>query len=74
MCPLDGKQSTSDLLRLAAQASQKQVMLTEEEMRELIEILKERGQTELELGEEINYANVRLVRRVTGVVSVFFRS
>lgn len=38
----------------------------------LVEILKERGRTELEYGQEISFGTVKLVKRVTGNVSVFF--
>ncbi|MGD9683493.1 MAG: hypothetical protein AB7W16_20195 [Candidatus Obscuribacterales bacterium] len=38
----------------------------------LVEILKERGHKELDYGEELTCGSIRLVKRVTGNVSLFF--
>lgn len=38
----------------------------------LIELLKERGRMELDYGQELVVDSVKIVRRVTGNVSVFF--
>lgn len=38
----------------------------------LIELLKERGRKELDYGQELVVEKIKVVRRVTGAVSVFF--
>ena len=64
--------STDDLLRVAADHHYKRQMLTDTEKKSLIDLLKRRGQEELDYGEEREYDSVRLLRRVTGAVGVYF--
>jgi hypothetical protein len=40
----------------------------------IIELLKERGREELDFGQELCFSGVKLVKRVTGTVSIFFNS
>lgn len=61
-----------ELLQMAADNHHKKIELAEEEKRELITILKKRAMDELEYGQEIELDTVRLIRRVTGAVGVYF--
>jgi len=72
MSLVDPKLTTTELLKLAADHHQKKVELTEEERRLLIAMLKERGQDELDYGQEMEVNSVRLVKRVNGAVGVYF--
>jgi len=64
--------SARQLLKVANDHHSGVAPLSEEERLELIELLKEKGRDELEYGEELLVDKVRLVRRVTGAVSIFF--
>jgi hypothetical protein len=72
MVLIDPTLSTMDLLKLAAENHQKKITLSEPEKALLTSILKERGQDELEYGQEIEVENVRLVRRVNGAVGIYY--
>ncbi len=64
--------SIVELMKLAGDNHQKKIELTDAERDHLFQILKERGQLELEFGEELEIDNVRLIRRVTGSVGIYF--
>lgn len=68
----DSKMSTSDLMKVAADFHHKRIELSEPEKKDLIALLKQRGQEELDYGEELEVDSVRLLRRVTGAVGVYF--
>lgn len=72
MTLVDPKMSTMELLKLAAENHQKKVELAEADRQFLVALLKERGQDELEYGQEIEVDNVRLVRRVNGAVGIYY--
>jgi hypothetical protein len=72
MVDINPNLSTTDLMKLAADYHQKRLELTPGEKELLITTLKERGRNELEYGEELEVENVRLIRRVTGAVGVYF--
>lgn len=72
MTLVDPKMSTMELLKLAAENHQKKVELAEADRQLLVALLKERGQDELEYGQEIEVDNVRLVRRVNGAVGIYY--
>lgn len=61
-------------MKLAADHHKKRIELSDAERDLLIGMLKERGRTELEYGEELEIDDVRLVHRVTGAVSIYFNS
>ena len=64
--------STPELMRLAAEHKNGSAGLNKTEELLLIELLKERGRMELDYGQELTIDTVKIVRRVTGNVSVFF--
>jgi hypothetical protein len=64
--------STNDLMRVAADHHHKRIELSESDRKSLIDLLKQRGQQELDYGEELEVDSVRLLRRVTGAVGVYF--
>lgn len=66
--------STAELLKIAADNHHKRICLSEDERRELIAALKKRAAEELDYGQEIEHDTVRLIRRVTGAVGVYFNS
>lgn len=68
----DSSMSTTELMRVAADNHNKRIELSEPERKALIDLLKLRGQQELEYGEELEVESVRLLRRVTGAVGVYF--
>ncbi len=68
----DSSMSTTDLMRVAADNHNKRIELSEQERKALIDLLKLRGQQELDYGEELEVDSVRLLRRVTGAVGVYF--
>jgi hypothetical protein len=72
MVLIDPKLSTMELLKLAAEGHQKKITLEESERQLLTSILKERGQEELDYGQEIEVDNVRLVKRVNGAVGIYY--
>lgn len=61
-------------MQIAADFSQKRIELTDEEKQLLISLLKKRAQEELDFGQEIECENVRVIRRVTGAVGVYFNN
>jgi single-stranded DNA-specific DHH superfamily exonuclease len=69
---LDPEMSILELLKMAADNHHKRIELADEEKRELIALLKKRAMNELEYGQEIEHDTVRLIRRVTGAVGVYF--
>lgn len=64
--------STEELLRLAADNHHKRITLSEDERKQVIAMLKVKGAEELDYGEEREYDTVRLIKRVTGAVGVYF--
>jgi hypothetical protein len=74
MFVIDPTKSLAELLKVAADFGQKRIELTDEEKALLVSTLKKRGQEELEFGEERECETVRIVRRVTGAVGVYFNS
>ena len=64
--------SVRQLLKVANDHHSGLVPLSDDDRLEMIELLKEKGRDELEYGEELLVDKVRLVRRVTGAVSIFF--
>ncbi len=66
--------TTAELLQIAADLNSQRVTLAEEERQILIAILKKRAEEELDYGQEMSCETVRLVRRVTGAIGVFFKS
>ena len=62
-----------ELLKVAADHDKQLMVLTEEEIQDLIVLLKQKGEEQLEHGQEIEVEGVRLVKRVTGAVGVYFK-
>lgn len=72
MAEISADLKTEELLKLAADNHHKRITLSEEERKKVIDLLKKKGAEELEYGQEIEFDTVRLVRRVTGAVGVYF--
>ncbi|HIA51633.1 MAG TPA: hypothetical protein EYN91_06030 [Candidatus Melainabacteria bacterium] len=72
MAEISADLKTEELLKLAADNHHKRITLSEEERKMVIDLLKKKGAEELEYGQEIEFETVRLVRRVTGAVGVYF--
>lgn len=68
----DARMSTNDLMKVAADHHHKRQVLSDAERKALIDLLKLRGQEELDFGQELEVDSVRLLRRVTGAVGVYF--
>lgn len=72
MAMISSELPTQELLKMAADNHSKRITLSEEERKDLIALLKQRGNEELDFGQEVEHENVRLIRRVTGAVGVYF--
>ncbi|MBK9144389.1 MAG: hypothetical protein IPM23_17985 [Candidatus Melainabacteria bacterium] len=66
---ISSEQTTGQLMQIAMDGKES---LSEMDRSLLVEILKERGHRELDYGEELTCGSIRLVKRVTGNVSLFF--
>lgn len=69
--------TTSQLMGLVAETNKDEATkseMTATERALIIELLKERGREELDFGQELVFGGVKLVKRVTGTVSIFFNS
>ena len=72
MVEINAAMSTVELMKLAGDDHLKKIELTDAERDHLFELLKEHGRAELEFGEELEVDSVRLIRRVTGSVGIYF--
>ncbi len=72
MNKIDPELSTVELMKVAADDHQKKIELTQGERDQLFSLLKERGRQELEYGEELEIDAIKLIRRVTGAVGIYF--
>lgn len=72
MAAISPDMSTLELLKLANDNFLGQLELSELDRGLLLELLREKGREELEFGQELEHEKVRLVKRVTGAVSIFF--
>lgn len=72
MTAISPQSTLPELLKIANDNHLGLINLPEDDKAMLIACIKERGQLELEYGEETLFEKVRVVRRVTGAVSVFF--
>jgi hypothetical protein len=66
--------SIQELLRLLADNHQKKIELSDEDKQIAVDLVKRRALDELEYGEEIVVDKVRLIKRVTGAVGIYFSS
>lgn len=62
------------LLNLLADHHHGRAPLSEEDKQLAVGLLKTRAEEELEFGEEIVHDSIRLIKRVTGAVGVYFKS
>jgi hypothetical protein len=72
MSKINPELSTVELMKIAADDHLKTTELSLTERDELLALLKDRGRQELEYGEELKIDAVRLIRRVTGAVGIYF--
>ena len=72
MTSISPQSTLPELLKIANDNHLGLINLPDEEKATLIACIKELGQLELEYGEETLFEKVRVVRRVTGAVSIFF--
>lgn len=71
---VDQHLSTTELMKMAADSYHKRIELSDDDRSELIALLKRRAADELDYGQELEHETVRLIRRVTGAVGVYFNS
>ena len=74
MSVVNAEMSTTELMKIAADNHHKRIQLSDDERAELIALLKKRAAKELDYGQELEHDTVRLIRRVTGAVGVYFNS
>ncbi|MBX9938268.1 MAG: hypothetical protein K2Y32_03400 [Candidatus Obscuribacterales bacterium] len=72
MTEISANMSAMELLQVANEFHTGRLTLTQEEKDRLLDLLRLKGAEELEYGQEVEHEKVRLVRRVTGAVSIFF--
>ena len=73
MTDIDTSLTMTQLMQLAADHSQNRVTLTDSDKAVLIGLLKQRGADELDYGQEVECENVRLIKRVTGAIGLYFK-
>lgn len=61
-----------ELLQLVADNHHGKITLTEEDKDLAIGLLKTRGMQELDYGQELKVDKVRLIKRVTGAIGLYF--
>ncbi len=74
MSGIDPSLSMQDLLRLLADHHHARATLSEEDKQMAVGLLKKRAAEELDYGEELVHDSIRLIKRVTGAVGVYFNS
>jgi len=74
MSEVNPSASIQELLRLLADNHQKKIQLSDEDKQLAVDIVKRRALDELEYGEEVEVDKVRLIKRVTGAVGIYFSS
>lgn len=74
MSEVNPSASIQELLRLLADNHQKKIQLSDEDKQLAVDLVKRRALDELEYGEEIEVDKVRLIKRVTGAVGIYFSS
>ncbi|MBL0187584.1 MAG: hypothetical protein IPP97_17780 [Candidatus Obscuribacter sp.] len=72
MPTISSSMTVHDLLKLANDFHTGVLVLSEDEKKQMLDLLRLKGAEELEYGEEVEHEKVKLVRRVTGAVSIFF--
>lgn len=73
MSAIDPEMTMKELLQLVADNHHGKISISEEEKEEAIAILKKRAERELDYGEELKVDKIRLIRRVTGAVGIYFK-
>lgn len=63
-----------ELLRVLADDHHGRVPLSEDDKQLAVGLLKTRAAEELDFGEELVHDSIRLIKRVTGAVGVYFKS
>ncbi|MDZ4835791.1 MAG: hypothetical protein SGJ27_18595 [Candidatus Melainabacteria bacterium] len=74
MPSVDTNLNLQQLLCLLADHHHARAPLSDEDKQLAVVLLKKRAEEELDFGEELVHDSIRLIRRVTGAVGVFFNS
>lgn len=74
MSAVDPNLTLQQLLNLLADNHHQRITLSVEDKQLAIGLLKKRAEEELDFGEELVHDSVRLIKRVTGAVGVYFNS
>ncbi|MGD9682742.1 MAG: hypothetical protein AB7W16_16250 [Candidatus Obscuribacterales bacterium] len=73
MSAVDPEMTIQQLLQLVADNHHEKIVLSEDEKQQAIDLLKRRAVEELDFGEELSVDKVRLIKRVTGAVGLYFK-
>jgi len=73
MSAVDPEMTIQQLLQLVADNHHEKIALSDEEKQQAIDLLKRRAVEELDFGEELSVDKVRLIKRVTGAVGLYFK-
>jgi len=74
MAGVDPNLNLQQLLNLLADHHHGRAPLSEEDKQMAVGMLKTRAEEELDFGEELVHDSIRLIKRVTGAVGVYFKS
>lgn len=74
MAGVDPNLTIQQLLNLLADHHHGRAPLKDEDKQLAVVMLKKRAEEELEFGEELVHDSIRLIKRVTGAVGVYFNS
>ena len=72
MTAIDSASSIKDLLQILADDHTKKAILPDDVKQAAIDLIKAKAFEELEYGQEIKAGKVRIVKRVTGAVGLYF--
>ncbi|MBZ0185823.1 MAG: hypothetical protein K8F91_06175 [Candidatus Obscuribacterales bacterium] len=73
MSLISSDMTIQELLQLVADNHHEKIVLGDADKQMAIDLLKARAKDELEFGQEIAVDKVRLIKRVTGAVGLYFK-
>ncbi len=72
MTSIESTMTIRELLTLVADHQDQKVSMSDADRQLAIDLLKSKAADELEYGEEVKVGKVRLVKRVTGAIGLYF--
>ncbi|MBX9692199.1 MAG: hypothetical protein K2Z81_07445 [Cyanobacteria bacterium] len=72
MTSIESTMSIKELLTIVSDHQEEKIAMTDADRQLAIDLLKSKAADELEYGEEVKVGKVRLVKRVTGAIGLYF--